>query len=163
MNADYFRFLYEYNYWARNRLLAATDGMSEADYGQPNSSNYGSLRAILTHLLTAEAIWLRRWSGGEAGERITEEGLPDLAALTARWREEEAKMRTFLAGLTDDDLQKDVTVRRPTGETELPLWKLMAHVANHATQHCSEAAEVLTAIDRSPGDLDLMVFISEEN
>ncbi len=161
MDAEYFRFLFNYNYWARDRLLAATGGMSEADYASPNSSNYGSLRAILTHLLMGESIWLRRWTGAEAGEGISEESLPDLTSLTARWREEEAKMQTFLGSLTDIDLANDVVLRRPSGETSLPLWKLMAHMANHSTQHRSEAAEILTVMNRSPGDLDLMVFMTE--
>ncbi len=53
-------------------------------------------------------------------------------------------MGIFLGSLTDDDLQKHVVLRRPAGETTLLLWKLMAHMANHSTQHRSEAAAVLT-------------------
>jgi uncharacterized damage-inducible protein DinB len=38
---------------------------------------------------------------------------------------------------------------------------MLAHLANHGTQHRSEAATLLTAIGRSPGDLD-MIFYAEE-
>lgn len=38
----------------------------------------------------------------------------------------------------------------------------MIHPVNHATQHRSEAAAVLTQFGYSPGDLDLLLFIDVE-
>jgi len=38
---------------------------------------------------------------------------------------------------------------------------MLAHLANHGTQHRAEAAALLTAVGRSPGELD-MIFFSEE-
>ena len=43
----------------------------------------------------------------------------------------------------------------------VPFWQMLAHVANHGTQHRSEAAVLLTEAGRSPGDLD-MIFFAEE-
>ena len=48
-----------------------------------------------------------------------------------------------------------------TPDEDIPMWQLLAHVINHGTQHRSEAAALLTAEGRSPGDLD-MVFFAEE-
>ena len=42
-----------------------------------------------------------------------------------------------------------------------PMWQLLAHVVNHATQHRSEAAALLTAAGRSPGDLDMVEFAED--
>jgi uncharacterized damage-inducible protein DinB len=55
-----------------------------------------------------------------------------------------------LQTLTDDAVAKL--------DEGVPFWQLMVHVVNHGTQHRSEAAALLTAEDRSPGELDLMDF-----
>ena len=71
-------------------------------------------------------------------------------------------MRAFLAGLTDDDLQRIVHYRTTKGvQGENPLWQLLLHVVNHGTQHRAEAAIMLTQHGCSPGDVDLIVFLRE--
>ena len=40
----------------------------------------------------------------------------------------------------------------------VPIWTMALHVVNHGTQHRSEAAALLTAEDRSPGELDLINY-----
>jgi uncharacterized damage-inducible protein DinB len=46
-------------------------------------------------------------------------------------------------------------------EENVPYWQMLAHVVNHGTQHRAEAAALLSAAGRSPGDLD-MIFFSED-
>jgi uncharacterized damage-inducible protein DinB len=85
--------------------------------------------------------------------------LTSLEAIGARWREEEAKLRPFLASLTDAELDREIVMKRPNGEeTRRPLYVDLTQIANHGTQHRSEAAEALTMIGRSPGDLDFTVY-----
>ena len=43
-----------------------------------------------------------------------------------------------------------------------PLWQQMMHQVNHATQHRSEAAVILTELGCSPGGLDLLYFVDVE-
>ena len=46
------------------------------------------------------------------------------------------------------------------GETwTYPLWQQMLHQVNHATQHRSETAVLLTQFGHSPGWLDLLYFV----
>jgi uncharacterized damage-inducible protein DinB len=40
----------------------------------------------------------------------------------------------------------------------VPVWQMLLHLANHGTQHRSEAALLLTGAGRSPGDLDLIDY-----
>ncbi len=162
MDVEYFRTLYDYCYWARDRVLGAMEGMSEAEYAKPNGFVYGSIRGILTHALWAEEAWLARWRGETPSWPGSEAEVPTPAALAARWQQHEASMRAFLAGLSESDLAREITLRRRDGsEASWLLWQLLAHVANHATQHRSEAAAALTMVGRSPGEVDFIFYLRE--
>ena len=44
----------------------------------------------------------------------------------------------------------------------VPVWQMLVHVVNHGTQHRAEAAALLTAEGRSPGQLDLIYYAEEQ-
>jgi uncharacterized damage-inducible protein DinB len=165
LQADYFRILYRYNYWARDRLLARALFVKPEDYVRPNGFTYGSLRGILVHTLSGEWTWRQRWQEGVSpAAELSEEELPTLSALAARWESEEKFMRAFLDGLTDEKLSEELRYRKRDGtEFAHPLWQAMAHLANHGTHHRAEAAEALTMLGHSPGDIDLIQFFREGN
>lgn len=164
MNTEYFRTLFDYSYWARDRLLKVSLDLSEADYARENGFTYKSIRGILTHCLDAESSWLNRLTGEPVPDVLTAQDLPTIDALARKWRESEESMRSYLDGLTEADLQTDVVwLGRDGQERRLPnRWLTLAHIANHSTQHRSEAAEALTMIGRSPGDLDLGSYAFEK-
>jgi uncharacterized damage-inducible protein DinB len=163
MTPDYFRTLFDYNYWARDRMLVAMGDLSGAEYARANGFTYGSIRGILTHCLDTEYAWRCRFEGEARQAHISEAEVLTPALLGARWREEEAMMRAYLARLSDAELAGDLVWRAADGsEQRLPnLWLSLAHVVNHSTQHRSEAAEALTMVGRSPGDLDLGAYAAE--
>lgn len=159
MNLDYIRTLYDYNCWARDRLLTAAQGMTDEEYGRPNGFNYDGICTVLAHALDAEYVWFSRFRG-ETFTRIAKEDVATLDSFTERWRLEEARAREFLATLTEADLERDIVLRRSSGqEVHTPLWQLLVHVVNHGTQHRSEAAEALTMVGRSPGSLDFTTML----
>jgi len=160
ISAAYLRSLFGYNYWAWGRVLAQTGLLSREEYTRDMGFTYGSLRGILLHALWGEAVWRARWMGEAAVPPLTDADLPAFEALAARWRREEAAMRAFLGGLTDEEVAAPLEYRsaRTSAAHREPLWQQMTHLVNHGTQHRSEAAEVLTMLGRSPGDLDLIDF-----
>jgi uncharacterized damage-inducible protein DinB len=98
---------------------------------------------------------------GEAPAFAREEDLPTVAALKQRWAEEEAKDRAWLAKLTDADAAGSVTFTgRDGNQRTIPRWQILTLVYHHTTQHRSEAAEALTMVGRSPGDLDFLVYMA---
>jgi uncharacterized damage-inducible protein DinB len=73
-------------------------------------------------------------------------------------------MRDYLAHLTDDDMNEYVRYTTPEGDKrERLLWHCLFHVVNHATQHRSEIAAILTGYGQSPGALDFTMFLNEQH
>lgn len=156
--------LFDYNRWANRRILHAASGLSDSQFCLPQSAELGSLRQILVHVYGAEWIWRKRCE-----EQISPPALPneeefvDFGALHARWREEEEAMGVYIDALADTQLEGEMTYRTTSGrELSAPLWQVLLHLINHGTQHRAEAAVLLTSLDRSPGDIDLIVYVREK-
>jgi uncharacterized damage-inducible protein DinB len=173
MDADYFRMLFAYNDWANHRVLAASEGVSEAAYLEPRPGlSFSSLHATLVHVLAAEAVWLGRWRGepltglmanARRTDLIAAQEIRSFDALKERWRETEAGLGAFVAGLMDKAVEADLRYVMTDGsEYSQPLGHQLAHLVNHGTQFRAEAAVALTQIGQSPGDLDLMVYLREK-
>jgi uncharacterized damage-inducible protein DinB len=162
MNKNDIETLFHYNDWANTRILRQAAQVSAEVHAAPAPVPQGSLRGTLVHTLAAEVAWRRRWQGDSPLALLSEADLPTFAALAARWEQEAQALHQFIASLTDAGLQNTVHYATTTGvPKENVLWHLMAHVVNHGTQHRSEAAILLTSAGRSPGDLDLIVFLRE--
>ena len=154
--------VYDYNYWARDRILSAAAHVTPEQYAAPAPYPYGSLRGTLLHTLDAEQSWRNQLQHGSWTPDLLEADYRTLLVLREAWQPEERAMRAFLAGLTDADLDRTIRYTADSGDVrERVLWHCLLHVANHGTQHRAEAAAMLTAYGQSPGDLDMTLFLLE--
>ena len=165
MDANYFRTLFDYQYWARDRLLAAAAGMSAQEFGAPNGFSYDGLRSLFAHTVGTEVAWLNRMQGG-AGRSVEPPNDGETASvdsLVAKWAEVESAQRSFLDGLKDEDLNRQMEYRMRDGTpAHATVWELLTIVYTHTVQHRSEAAEALTLVGRSPGNLDYIIYMREK-
>jgi uncharacterized damage-inducible protein DinB len=157
-------FLYAYNEWATRRILNAAAKLTEEQFLAPRSLVFGSVRGTLVHAYGAEWIWRRRCQEGTSPSGLPAETLfPTFADLRAAWEEEQAAMGTFVAGLTEEQIDGEMLYTTTEGKSmRAPLWQLLLHVVNHGTQHRAEVAQVLTELGHSPGDVDLIVYVRRE-
>ena len=163
MNAEYFRTVFDYGYWARDKLLAAVTKIPAAEYYAPRPMDYGSIHGTLVHVLGGDSVWYARWHGESPPRLLTPADLPDLATLTDRWAEHEQQVRSYVGGLTDDDLLRAFDYRNTEGrQLRRVLWETMAHLVNHGTNHRSEVAATATQLGHSPGDLDMIVYFGRQ-
>jgi uncharacterized damage-inducible protein DinB len=71
-------------------------------------------------------------------------------------------MQAVLSALTDERLNSTIRYVIERGAVrEWVLWQVLYSSVDHGTQHRSEAAAMLTTYGRSPGDLDLTLFLRE--
>jgi uncharacterized damage-inducible protein DinB len=155
MQAGDIRWLFAYDRWATGKVLAQLGGLDEDAWSTPDRVGTRSLGAILVHQLGAAQRWrIGLQSRGEReGPRPEHEPVPSIGELLARWETEWAEVDAWMASLTDGALAYV--------HDGVPVWQMLAHLANHGTQHRAEAAALLTAVGRSPGELD-MIYFSEE-
>jgi len=157
--------IYNYNYWATRRILAASAQVSREQFAVSTGHSFGSLRGTLVHTLDAECAWrmLLQHDTLAYFDAMKEENFPTLDVLEQRWQEEEHLMRDYLAHLTEEDLTDTVRYTTDEGDKrERVLWHCLFHLVNHGTQHRSEAAEILTGYSHSPGGLDFTAFLNEQ-
>jgi uncharacterized damage-inducible protein DinB len=156
VTADQVRFLFAYDRWATRRVLAALDGLDPTVWERTHVVDERGLGGILVHHLGASQRWRIGLAsrGAEEGPEPENEPLPSSAELRARWDDEWVAVDAWLPTLTDDFVAYVFD--------GVPVWQMLVHVVNHGTQHRAEAAALLTAEGRSPGELDLINYAEEQ-
>jgi uncharacterized damage-inducible protein DinB len=156
------RDLYAYSAWANRRVLDAAARLAPERYAA-EVPGAGSIRDILVHIASAQWTWLERWRGASPGP-WDPTAFPDVATLRTRWAEVEAETEAFVSDLDATDFERKVSYVNYAGEPwAYPLGRQLLHQVNHATQHRSEAALLLTQAGHSPGWLDFLVYVDELN
>ena len=107
-------------------------------------------------MLGTHRWWHSRWTH----EPFIE---PDAAALADLRRSYDAShetLRAFADAVTDERWDKAETWWKEWGyDAQAPLGDTFTQVIHHGTQHRSELAMMLTALGRSPGDLDYLQYL----
>ncbi len=154
MDGTPIRFLFGYDEWATRRVLTAAQDLGGDDWAGAPEVGERNLADILTHMLGASQRWRHAWQE-LPGDRPRPERGPRLspADLLAAWEAEWPQLHAWIASLDDRDLER---------AEDVPLWQELLHLANHGTQHRSEAAALLTDLGRSPGDLDVIDYADEQ-
>ena len=151
--------LLEYTVWANHRLLRVAAVLSVDDFKRDLGSSYGSVRGTLTHVMSAEWIWLERWKGVSPKQVIDEGDFPDPIALRDRWVVLEEHRRGWFEALTPSAVHDVVRYTTLKGEAyEAPLWKLVQHVANHSTYHRGQLVTLFRQLGAKPVSTDLLVW-----
>ena len=155
--------IYEYNYWANQRILNATEKTSQDQFIAPASFPWGGLRGTLAHILDAEYGWRMFFQHHSfPPDELKGADFATLDDLEERWGKEEALMRDYLDSLDETALSQIVRYTNEQGVVrERALWHCLYHVVNHGTQHRAEAAALLTDFGQSPGDVDFTFFITD--
>jgi uncharacterized damage-inducible protein DinB len=172
MDAAYFRMMFEHCRWADERLLRRVAELTQEEYAAPllhhvpdarlAPGERQTIRGVLAHLAGGQKLWLARARGESPGTILSERELPDYASLREAWEQHAADAASFAASLSDRDVSRVVTFRRMQGDSfSHPVGHLLAHLLNHSTQHRAEVALAVSAMGRSPGDLDLIVYLRE--
>lgn len=161
MTIDEARRLFSYGSWANARVIAAAETLPEETLVAAAVSSFPSVGATLAHIVGAEWIWLRRWLG-ESPAAPAWATRPDLAELRLQLAALEAERSSYLAGLSDADLERTVSYSNLAGQAYgNPLCDLIRHVVNHSTHHRGQAVTQLRQFGVTPPNTDLITYLRQ--
>jgi uncharacterized damage-inducible protein DinB len=156
--------LFDYMYWVNLRLLDEAARLASEQFTAPSASTTRDLRATLVHELDVEWSWRLSLQGStyaqlEAEGELRAEDYPNVQVLRDHWQHDEAAMRGWLDGLTEEQVAAELTPS--LSNRPLPLWQFLLHIVVHATQQQSDAATLLSALGHSPGDLGYLEWLAD--
>ena len=154
------RLLYDYTRWADGRIFDAVSKLAPEAWTKDLGSSLKSVRDTLTHVVSAQWIWLSRWKGTSPKAMWTAMEFPTFAALKDRWTALHAEIEAFVAAQTDATFAKDLVYQNTKGETlKYPLGALVLHMVNHSTYHRGQVTTLLRQLGAQPLPTDLVLFL----
>jgi len=159
-----YRLFAHYNAWANARLYDAVAGLSDTDYRADLGVFFGSLHRTLNHLVVTDRIWLKRFTGsGDAPDRLDAILYDDLDSLRVARGAEDARIISWVEGLSDADLAALISYRPVSNPVDItqPLAPALSHVFNHQTHHRGQCHAMLTRLTGTAPSLDLAPFQRE--
>jgi uncharacterized damage-inducible protein DinB len=153
MDVDEVRYLFAYDRWATEKVLAQLESLDPAVWGTEGVGGDRGLGSILVHTLGAHQRWRLAFEGSDERPEPEQEPLPSPEEVRTRWADELDAMDRLLDEITPGFVSYVFEA--------MPVRVMLQHLANHGTQHRSEAALLLTQAGRSPGELDLIVYAEE--
>ena len=155
-----------YNRWANHRLYDAAGSLPDADYRADRGAFFKSVHGTLNHLLAADRIWMKRFTGtGDAPSRLDAILHDNFADLRRAREAEDARIVRYIGGLAEQEFNGLIryrTISNPA-DIEQPLAPALDHFFNHQTHHRGQVHCLLTGLVGNAGapGLDLIMFQRE--
>ncbi len=164
MHASDLRTLIHYNYWARDRMLAAVAKLLPEGYAKPMANSFASVRDTVVHIYGAEWVWFSRFKGESPTGLPHVSGYPDLPSLKKAWGEVEAGWRSLVANLDDDNVSTVIRFKTLNGhDAQSPLGEMIQHVVNHGTYHRGQVTTMIRQMAAEPPESMDLIFYYREN
>ena len=149
--------LARYNRGANEQLYEQISQLDEAEYRRERQVSFGSIHAVLNHILLGDQIWMSRFAGKGAKTPPLNAILCDtFTALKDARLEQDQQIELFFEQSDGDFLRKPLRYTNSQGKeyTEsAPLAVL--HFFNHQTHHRGQLHVMLSQTDVKPPSLDL--------
>jgi uncharacterized damage-inducible protein DinB len=135
-------------------MLEACRGLTDDELDTTVEGTYGTLRDTITHLIRAESGYAFRLVGGE---RVfgREEPYPGVDRALEVLEQTGATLEKAAAELDPDRVIEIVTEEETL---QVPGFVVLLQAVNHATDHRSHIATILTQLGHQPPDLDLWSY-----
>ena len=158
---QHFMMFAAYNAWANRRLYDAASELTDEEFRRDVGAFFGSLIGTLNHLVAADRIWMKRFTGeGDPPASLGSIIEPDLTKLRALREAEDRRIIDWIGGLSPEAIAGRFTYMTVTDMRTVSqrLSPALDHFFNHQTHHRGQAHMILTVLGRPSVPLDLVYF-----
>jgi uncharacterized damage-inducible protein DinB len=138
--------IFDYNFWAFERVWECICQLSEDQFVEQIDYSTGSIRNIVVHMMSANRNWMGRLSDTDMPRLVYEEYI-SLSQTKAKWDEQRIEFMNYLYPLTQKQLNEIVDWELPARglKCKNPRWEILLHLVNHGTDH---RAQILALLHR---------------
>jgi uncharacterized damage-inducible protein DinB len=158
MDAASLKTLFEFNTFANEGIRQALLESDEAVLRRPLDDYwFDSVFTLLTHILSAETVWLERARSGQVSMPPLDPNDFTAESLVDAWRAKDRDWEEWAAAATPAELARRSTWRRSNGKLyDLQNWQLGSHVAAHSANHRGHATVALTFLGIKHGPQEFL-------
>lgn len=170
---EHLRLLSRYNQWMNAKLYGAAAKLPPDELARDRGAFFGSILGTLNHIMIADTIWLKRFSGHpaqhsaletlrniEQPKSLNQVLLNDFANMAAERQRLDDVIIAWCLQLAAEDLHHELTYQNMQGETATKAFgSLMLHFFNHQTHHRGQTTTLLSQQGLDIGVTDLAALI----
>lgn len=144
---------FRHNAMMNRRLLEACRQLSPEQLGATATGTYGSVGSTLVHIANSQLGYASRLLDIDRPEPLREDALPGFEVVAERLALGDARLEEAVTQAGSD---RRVQVRGddPPGTWWMPVSLYLLQAVNHATEHRSQVATILTQLGVQPPEMD---------
>lgn len=155
--SNHFQMLARYNRIANERLYEKCSALRDSEYHMKRAGSFGSIHALLNHILLGDRIWMSRFEGGG---QTTPPLNTILCGGYSQLREarvaEDARIESFFGDLRADFAGQSFAYINNHGKSYVETAPVaFSHFFNHQTHHRGQVHVMLSQTPVAPPSLDL--------
>lgn len=143
---------FEHNRWANLQMIDTCTPLTDTQLGATVDGTYGTIRDTLIHLVVSETSYVARLRNTERPRSGWRDEFPGFPTLRAAAAQSGADLIELAANA---DATRMIRGQHGNGQRfALPMGILLVQAVNHATEHRSQIATILTQLGIEPPALD---------
>ncbi len=149
--------LFRHNAMMNGRLLDACRPLAPEQLATTVAGTYGNIGATLVHIANSQLGYVPRFVAPERPEPLPEEPFPGFEALAERMARGD-ELLEVAAGQAGAGQVIEVSGDDPPATWRMPADLILLQAVNHATEHRSQIATILTQLGVEPPEMDGWTF-----
>jgi uncharacterized damage-inducible protein DinB len=154
--------LYEYDKWANLKLIEVLATLTINQFKKDLGCSFGGIHGTLVHILSADKVWLSRWTN-KIPTPLKPEDIPAIEVAKKHMDTFQIEVGNFLRSLTDEQLNGPLQYTDFKGNTNAQLLRQqMQHKVNHSSYHRGQIVTMLRQLGIKPVSTDFINFLRQK-